>query len=50
MTRVARLTPALCKIFGIVNESAKDKRPDDVPPYIDRQLVCFDPWRLMWGT
>ena len=50
MTRVARLTPALCKISGLVNEAVPAWRPDDLKPWIDHLLACFGPARLMWGS
>jgi L-fuconolactonase len=47
---VARETPALCKLSGLVTEAPPNWRVDDLRRYVDHLLVCFGPNRLMWGS
>ena len=50
IARVARETPALCKISGLVTEAAPEWRTADLRHYSDHMIVCFGPERLMWGS
>jgi L-fuconolactonase len=50
IARVARETPALCKLSGLVTEAARDWRVDDLRRHVDHLLDCFGPDRLMWGS
>jgi L-fuconolactonase len=47
---VARETPAMCKLSGIVTEASPGWRIDDLRPYFGHLLSCFGPDRLMWGS
>jgi L-fuconolactonase len=47
---VARETPALCKLSGLVTEAAADWRSDDLRRYVEHLVMCFGPERLMWGS
>ncbi len=47
---VARLTPAVCKLSGLVTEAAPQWTTADLRPYVDHLLACFGPERLMWGS
>jgi L-fuconolactonase len=50
ITRVARETPAFCKLSGLATEARPDWTADDLRPYVDHLLACFGPERLMWGS
>jgi L-fuconolactonase len=50
IARVARETPARCKLSGLVTEAAGDWRMDDLRRYVDHIVMCFGPDRLMWGS
>jgi L-fuconolactonase len=50
IARLARETPVLCKLSGLVTEAAPDWQTDDLRPYVDHLLACFGPHRLMWGS
>ncbi|HEX5328177.1 MAG TPA: amidohydrolase family protein [Acetobacteraceae bacterium] len=50
IARVARETPALCKISGLATEAAPGWRTDDLRRYVDHLLEAFGPRRLMWGS
>jgi L-fuconolactonase len=47
---MARETPAMCKLSGIVTEASPGWRIDDLRPYFGHLLSCFGPDRLMWGS
>ncbi len=48
--RVARETPAFCKLSGLVTEARLDWQSGDLRRYVDHLLACFGPRRLMWGS
>jgi L-fuconolactonase len=50
IARVARETPACCKLSGLVTEAAPDWRADDLRRYADHIIACFGPNRVMWGS
>jgi L-fuconolactonase len=50
IARVARETPCLCKLSGLVTEAGPDWRAEDLRPYVDHLLASFGPDRLMWGS
>jgi L-fuconolactonase len=50
IARVARETPAFCKLSGLVTEAGPDWQADDLRRYVDHLLACFGPARLMWGS
>lgn len=50
IARVARETPALCKLSGLVTEAAPDWTVEDLRPYVDHLFAAFGPARLMWGS
>ncbi len=50
IARVARQTPAVCKLSGLVTEAKPDWQVDDLRRYTDHLLACFGPQRLMWGS
>jgi L-fuconolactonase len=47
---VARETPALCKLSGLITEAGRDWCVNDLRRYVDHLLVCFGTDRLMWGS
>ena len=47
---IARSTPALCKLSGLVTEAKTDWRAADLEYCILHLLDCFGPERLMWGS
>ena len=50
IAQVARETPALCKLSGMVTEASADWRVDDLRRYADHLLEQFGPGRLLWGS
>lgn len=50
IARIARDTPAFCKLSGLATEAAPGWRTDDLRRYVDHLLACFGPARLMWGS
>ena len=50
IARLARETPARCKLSGLVTEARRDWRVDDLRRYTDHLVECFGPDRLMWGS
>ncbi len=50
ISRLARETRCLCKISGLVTESPRDWRVDDLRRYVDHIILCFGPQRVMWGS
>jgi L-fuconolactonase len=53
IARVARETPALCKLSGLVTEAGQNWRVDDCAvmwSYVEHLIVCFGPDRLLWGS
>ncbi len=50
IARVARETPALCKLSGLVTEAAPGWTADDLRRYVDHLLEHFGPSRLLWGS
>ena len=50
IARVARETPAFCKLSGLVTEAAPDWTVDDLRRYADHLLEQFGPARLLWGS
>lgn len=50
IARVARETPALCKLSGLATEAAPGWTAESLRPYVDHLLTEFGPARLMWGS
>jgi L-fuconolactonase len=50
IARIARETPAFCKLSGLVTEAARDWRAEELRRYVDHLLAAFGPARLMWGS
>jgi L-fuconolactonase len=50
MRRIARETPACCKLSGLVTEASPQWTADDLRRYSDHLIECFGPARLMWGS
>jgi L-fuconolactonase len=50
IARVARETPALCKLSGLVTEAARGWVEDDLRRYVDHIVACFGADRVMWGS
>jgi len=50
IARIARETPARCKLSGLVTEAGRNKSADDLRRYADRILECFGPRRVLWGS
>ncbi len=50
MARLARETPASCKLSGLVTEAGPAWRVQDLRRHVDHLLACFGPARLMWGS
>lgn len=50
MARLARDTPAYCKLSGLVTEASTDWAITDLQPYVDHLLDNFGPDRLIWGS
>jgi L-fuconolactonase len=48
--RIARETPAYCKLSGLVTEAGPGWKIDDLRRYTDHLIECFGPQRLMWGS
>jgi len=47
---LARETPVLCKLSGLVTEAAPGWTVEDLRPYVEHLLACFGPDRLIWGS
>jgi L-fuconolactonase len=50
ISRVARETPALCKLSGLVTEAGPGWSVDVLRRYTEHLIACFGPQRLMWGS
>jgi L-fuconolactonase len=50
MRRIARDTPAYCKLSGLVTEARPEWKPDDLLPYAEHLVECFGVERLVWGS
>jgi len=50
IARIARETPAYCKLSGLVTEAGSDWTLDRLRPYVAHLLAEFGPRRLMWGS
>ncbi|HEY7576176.1 MAG TPA: amidohydrolase family protein [Acetobacteraceae bacterium] len=50
IARVARETPACCKLSGLATAAGRSWRVDDLRRYVDHLLGTFGPDRLMWGS
>jgi L-fuconolactonase len=50
IARLARETPARCKLSGLATEAREGWRADDLRRYIDHLVEYFGPDRLMWGS
>ncbi len=48
--RLARETPILCKLSGLVTEASRQWHVDDLRRYTDHLIDCFGPERLIWGS
>ncbi|MBW2232236.1 MAG: amidohydrolase family protein [Deltaproteobacteria bacterium] len=50
IARLARETPVLCKLSGLVTEAARAWQASDLRPYVAHLLECFGTDRLLWGS
>jgi L-fuconolactonase len=50
LRRIARETPAYCKLSGLVTEAGRGWKPDDLLRYTDHLVECFGVERLVWGS
>ena len=50
LERIARETPAYCKLSGLVTEAKPGWTADDLKPYAGQVLQSFGPERVMWGS
>ncbi len=50
ITAVARHKNVLCKLSGLITETASGQSSDALAPYADHLLAAFGPNRLMWGS
>jgi L-fuconolactonase len=50
MRRIARETPAYCKLSGLVTEARPAWTLADLRRYADHLIECFGPERLVWGS
>jgi L-fuconolactonase len=50
MRRIARETPAYCKLSGLVTEARPGWKPDDLLRYAEHLIECFGVERLVWGS
>ena len=50
MRRIARETPAYCKLSGLVTEARRGWKPDDLLRYAEHLVECFGVERLVWGS
>jgi L-fuconolactonase len=50
IARVARETPAFCKLSGLVTEAGARWSVDMLRRYVDHLLECFGTSRTMWGS
>ncbi|MDB5860536.1 MAG: amidohydrolase [Ramlibacter sp.] len=50
IARVARETPAFCKLSGLATEASALWDDEELQPYVEHLLECFGPQRLMWGS
>ncbi|WP_187969590.1 amidohydrolase family protein [Aquibium microcysteis] len=50
MRRIARETPALCKLSGLVTEDGEGWTAARLRPYAELVLDAFGPRRVMWGS
>ena len=50
MRRIARETPAYCKLSGLVTEARPGWKPDDLLRYAEHLVECFGMERIVWGS
>ena len=50
LRRIARETPAYCKLSGLVTEARAGWKPDDLLRYAEHLVECFGVERLVWGS
>lgn len=50
ITRVARETPFLCKLSGLLPEAPPGAGTELLRPWVEHLLASFGPDRLMWGS
>ena len=50
MRRIARETPAYCKLSGLVTEARAAWKPDDLRRYAEHLIECFGVERVVWGS
>ncbi len=50
MAKIAKTTPAFCKLSGLSNEAAADWTVETLRPYARHVIECFGPKRVMWGS
>ena len=50
MRRIARETPAYCKLSGLVTEARSGWKPDDLLRYAEHLVECFGMERIVWGS
>jgi len=48
--RIARETPAFCKLSGLATEAGANWSPERLAPYSEHVLDVFGPARVMWGS
>ena len=50
LRRIARETPAYCKLSGLVTESRPGWKADDLRRYAEHLVECFGVERIVWGS
>jgi L-fuconolactonase len=50
MRRIARGTPAYCKLSGLVTEAHPGWKPGDLRRYAEHLIECFGVEHLVWGS
>jgi L-fuconolactonase len=50
ITKIARTTPAFCKLSGLATEAEPGWTIETLKPYARHVIDCFGPSRVMWGS
>jgi L-fuconolactonase len=50
MAKIARDTPAFCKLSGLATEALPGWTTQTLKPYAQHVVACFGPSRVMWGS
>jgi len=50
LERIARETPAFCKLSGLLTEAGADRSDAALRPYVDHILSVFGAERVLWGS